>query len=50
MHFGFNNQFIEVTRTWPIFQKFQKKFHFVLVSRIMNLYVKHIPNIKRYFF
>jgi hypothetical protein len=25
MHFGFNNQFIKVTRTRPIFQKFQKK-------------------------
>jgi len=21
MHFGFNNQFIKVTRTWPKFQK-----------------------------
>jgi len=21
IHFGFNNQFIEVMRTWPIFQK-----------------------------
>jgi hypothetical protein len=25
MHFDFNNQFIKVTRTRPIFQKFQKK-------------------------
>jgi hypothetical protein len=25
MHFGFNNQFIKVTKTWLIFQKFQKK-------------------------
>jgi len=25
MYFGFNNQFIKVTRTRPIFQKFQKK-------------------------
>ena len=24
MHFGFNNQFIKVTRTRPIFQKFKK--------------------------
>jgi len=24
MHFGFNNQFIKVARTRPIFQKFQK--------------------------
>jgi len=29
MHFGFNNQFIKVMRTWPIFQKNQKKY-FVL--------------------
>ena len=26
MHFGFNNQFIKVTRTWPIFQKNQNFF------------------------
>jgi hypothetical protein len=26
MHFGFNNQFIKVMRTWPIFQKKSKKF------------------------
>jgi len=25
MHFGFNNQFIKVMRTWPIFQKKSKK-------------------------
>ena len=25
MHLGFNNQFIKVTRTKPIFQKTQKK-------------------------
>ena len=45
MHFGFNNQFIKVTRTWPIFQKIQ--FFFVLVSGITNLYVKHISDIKK---
>jgi hypothetical protein len=26
MHFGFNNQFIKVTRTRPKFQKFQKTY------------------------
>jgi len=26
MHFGFNNQFMKVTRSRPIFQKFQKKY------------------------
>jgi len=25
-HFGFNNQFIKVTGTRPIFQKFQKNY------------------------
>jgi hypothetical protein len=50
MHFVFNNQFIKVTRTWSIFQKISKKiFCFVLVSGIMNLYVKHIPDIKNVF-
>jgi hypothetical protein len=29
MHFGFNNQFIKVMRTRPIFQKILKKFYFV---------------------
>jgi len=29
MHFNFNNQFIKVIRTWPIFQKNTKKY-FVL--------------------
>jgi len=28
MHFGFNNQFIKVKRTRPIFPKFQKKYYF----------------------
>jgi len=26
MHFSFNNQFIKVTRTRPIFKNFQKKY------------------------
>jgi hypothetical protein len=48
MHFGFNNQFIKVMRTWPIFQKIKKKyFCFVLISGITNLYVKRIPDIKK---
>jgi len=50
MHFGFNNQFIKVTRTWLIFQKFQKKYFFFLISGIMNLYVKHTPDIKKVVF
>ena len=47
MHFGFNNLFIKVTRTRPIFQKFQKKlFYFLLISEITTLYVRRIPDIK----
>jgi hypothetical protein len=47
MHFGFNNQFIKVTRTRPIFQKKSKIFCFVLMSGITNLYVKRILDIKK---
>jgi hypothetical protein len=47
MHFGFINQFIKVARTRLIFQKFQKNyFFFLLISRIMILYVRRIPDIK----
>ena len=45
MQFGFNNQFIKVTRTRLIFQKFQKNY-FLLTSGVMTLYVRRIPNIK----
>jgi len=45
MHFGFKNQFIKVTRTRPIFKKFQKK-NFLLVSGVTTLYVRCIPDIK----
>jgi hypothetical protein len=50
MHFGFNNQFIKVTITWPIFQKFQKNYVVFLISGIMNLYVKRTPDIKKVVF
>jgi len=43
---AFNNQFIKVTRTWPIFQEIKKK----LVSGITNLYIKRIPILKKVFF
>ena len=47
MHFGFNNQFIKVTRIWPIFQKNLKKIIlFLFISGITNLHVKRIPDIK----
>ena len=47
MHFDFNNQFIKVTRTRPIFQKNSKKiFCFLLISGVMILYVRRIPDIK----
>jgi hypothetical protein len=45
--FGFNNQFIKVMRTRPIFQKIKKIILFsFLISRITNLHVRRIPNIK----
>jgi hypothetical protein len=48
MHFGFNNQFIKVTRTLANISKNQKKiFCFVLMSGITNLDVKHNPDIKK---
>jgi len=52
MHFGFNNKFIRVMRTKLIFQKYRKNilFCFLLVSRIMNLYVKCTPDIKKIVF
>ena len=48
MHFGFNNQFIKITRTRPIFQKFQKNLFcfFLLISRATTLYVRCILDIK----
>jgi len=48
MYFGFNNQFIKANRTLTKISKTKKKlFCVVLVSGIMNLYVKYIPDIKR---
>jgi hypothetical protein len=50
MHFGFNNQFIKVLRTKPIFQRPKNLFCSLLVSRVTNLYVRHILDIKFFFF
>ena len=48
MHFDFNNQFIKVTRTRPIFQKFKKKIIlFLLVFGVMTLDVRRILNKKK---
>ena len=47
MHFVFNNQFIKAMRSRLIFQKTPKKYFVFLVSEIMNLYVKRIPDIKK---
>jgi len=48
MYFGFNNKFISSIKTWPIFQKYIKKFNLIiLISRITNLYVRNITSIKR---
>jgi len=50
MHFGFHNQFIKVKRTLAKISKTTKiLFCFFLISGIMNLYVKRIPNIKKVF-
>jgi len=50
MHFGFNNQFIKVKRTLAKISKTTKiLFCFVLISGIMNLYIKRIPDIKKIF-
>jgi hypothetical protein len=50
MHFGFNNQFSKVKRTLAKISKTTKiLFCFVLVSGIMNLYVKCIPDINFFF-
>ena len=47
MHFGFNNQFIKVTRTSQYFKNSKKKlFCFLLISRVTTLYVRRIPDIK----
>ena len=50
IHFGFNNQFIKVKKTLAKISKTTKiLFCLILVSRIMNLYVNHIPDIKKVF-
>ena len=50
MHFGFNNQFIKVKRTLIKISKTTKiLFCLILVSGIMNLYVKRIPDMKKIF-
>jgi hypothetical protein len=50
MYFCFNNQFIKVNRTLTKISKTKKKlFCVVLVSGIMNLYVKYISDIKKVF-
>ena len=48
MHFGFHNQFIKVKKTLAKISKTTKNlFCFVLVSEIINLYVKCIFDIKK---
>ena len=50
MHFDFNNQFIKVKRTLTKILKITKiLFCFVLISGIMNLYVKRILDITKIF-
>jgi hypothetical protein len=51
MYFGFNNQFIKITRTKPIFQKNSKNsFCFILILRITRLYVRYSFDIKKIVF
>ena len=40
MHVGFNNQFIKVMRTWPIFQKNQKKYFVLLTSLLRRVFLE----------
>jgi hypothetical protein len=48
MYFGFNNQFIKAIRTRPIFQKkYLKNIFFSFSIWIVNLYIKHISDIKK---
>jgi len=46
MHCGFNNQFIKVTRTDQYFKNSKKIIFFLLISGVMTLYVRYIPDIK----
>jgi len=51
MLLAFNNQFIKDKRTLAKISKTTKfLFCFVLVSGIMNFYIKHIPDIQKVFF
>ena len=50
MHLDFNNQFIKVKRTLAKISKTTKFFFFVLISGFMNIYIKHIPDIKKVFY
>ena len=50
MYFDFNNQFIKIKRTLAKISKTTKNlFCLILVSGIMNLYVKCISDIKNRF-
>jgi hypothetical protein len=50
MHFGFNNQFIKVMRTWPKFQKFQKIILFSFNIRDYEFIRKTYSDIKNVVF
>jgi hypothetical protein len=47
MHFGFNNQFIKVEKTRPIFQKFQTNY--IYIYGVATLYVRRILDIKFFY-
>ena len=42
-----NNKFIKTMEIWSKFWKHKKINLFILIPRIMNLYIKYIPDIKR---
>jgi hypothetical protein len=43
---SFNKQFIKAMKTRPIFQKIQKNYFVLLISRIINLYIRFILDIE----
>jgi hypothetical protein len=47
MHFDFNNQFIKAWELYQYFKKYQKNYFVSFSIEITNLYVKHIPDIKK---
>ena len=47
MYFGFNNQFIKIIKTRPIFQKIPKQIIFFLILKITRFYIRRSLDIKK---